>query len=323
MLQIGSAVAEKGKLTKGYFEIGALADGPVRIPVMIATGEQDGEVLWLDGCIHGGEFGGPISIAKFMNSIDLKELKGSIVAVPVVNILAFRELNRNTPLDGVNINRIFPGSHDGTYTYQLADEYIKLIAANANYFADFHSGGFMDHCLFYAGFANDHSAVAEIELKMCESIGSEIIWDHFDTMSDFGGIIASQVAKFGIPSVTCECGGGHVLDSDIEKYVGAMEGFAKVLGFLPGEPVRQEKYTHIGNCFCPVTHAGGFFKRKCNDGDMINKGDVIGEIVNLFGEVVETVICPEDNILVECVLINNVPVPSGEGIGEFLHVYDD
>lgn len=322
MLQIGSAIAEKGKLTKGYIEMGSLADGPVRMPVLIATGEQDGEVLWLEGCIHGGEFGGPVSLVQFMNELNLKELKGTIVAVPVVNILSFRSLSRNTPLDGMNINRIFPGSKNGTYTMQLAANYIDLICQHANYLVDFHSGGFTSHCLFYAGYKNDHSKEAAIEAKMCEAIGSNIIWDHFDTMNEFGGIIASQVAAHGIPAVTCECGGGQVLDSDIALYMGAMKGVAQVLEFLPGEPVKQEKYTHIGNCFCPVTHAGGFFKAKCKDGDILNKGDTIAEIMNLFGEIVEVIPCPEDNILVECLYQHNCPISSGEGIGEFLHIYE-
>lgn len=322
MLQFGSAVAQKGKLTKGYIEIGALADGPVRMPVLIACGQEEGEVLWLEGCVHGGEFGGPVSLAQFMNEIDLNTLKGTIVAVPVVNILSFRELSRNTPLDGVNINRIFPGSKNGTYTMQLAAEYIELIHKHANYLVDFHSGGFTSHCLFYAGFKNDGSELAKIETRMCEVIGSDIIWDHFDTMASFGGIIASQVAEYGIPAITCECGGGQVLDSDIALYMGAMKGVAQELGFLPGTPQRKEKYTHIGNCFCPVTHAGGFFKAKCTDGSILNKGDVIAEIMNLFGEIVEVITCPEDNILVECLYQHNCPITSGEGIGEFLHIYE-
>ncbi|MBU5625479.1 succinylglutamate desuccinylase/aspartoacylase family protein [Oscillibacter sp. MSJ-2] len=322
MLKIGSAQAEKGKLVKGYIEMGSLADGPVRMPVMIASGEQDGEVLWLEGCIHGGEFGGALSIAQFMRELDLKALKGTIVGVPVVNILSFRNLSRNTPLDGMNINRIFPGDPDGVYTMQLAANYMELICGNANYFADFHSGGFTSHCLFYAGYKNDHSKESEVERKMCESIGSDIIWDHFDTMQEFGGIIASQVAERGIPAITCECGGGQVLDSDIAKYKGAMTGIAQVLGFLPGEAAKKSSYTHIGNCFCPVTHAGGFFMAKCKDGDILNEGDVIAEIMNLFGEIVEVIRCPENNILVECLYQKNCPISSGEGIGEFLHIYE-
>ena len=322
-LKIGTAVAEKGKLVKGTLDIGYFPDGtPVSLPIMIASGETEGETMWIEGAIHGNEPGGTLAIVEYVTSLDLSKLKGTIVAVPVVNLQSFRAGVRNTPVDGVNINRIFPGSPEGTFTYQLASAYIDTVCAHADYLLDFHSGGLHDWCPYYVGFADDGSVKNDIRMDMCKDCGTAFIWHGITSGGGLGGIIPSQVTARGIPAITVECGGGPVTEEDLSCFKRAIEGNLKGRGFLEGKPERRDHYTMAGGGLFPVTHVGGFFKTDLKAGIVLHKGDLIGKIINLYGEVLEEIHCPEDDMLVATLIFNNTPVGSGEGFAELIHVYE-
>lgn len=320
-LTIGTAVAEKGKLVKGKIDIGYFRDGtPVSIPVMIASGEKEGKTFWVEGAIHGNEPGGTLAIIEYVSTLDLSKLTGTIVAVPAVNIQSFRADTRNTPADGVNINRIFPGSKDGSFTYQLASHYIDLVCENADYVLDLHSGGLHDWCPFYVGFSDDGTVENDVRMDMCRFSGSKYVWYGISQNNGLDGIIPSQVTSRGIPAITVEAGGGPVTEENLADFKRAIDGNLKGFGFLEGEPEMADEMFAFGGGLFPLTHAGGFFKTDLKAGCTVNKGDYIGKIINFYGETMEEIYAPEDNLFIATLIINNTPVGSGEGYAELVTV---
>jgi predicted deacylase len=95
---------------------------PVRVPVLIARGKNEGPVLGLTAAIHGNELNGIPVIQRLFAALDASELSGTVIGVPVMNIpglmLEQRKFN-----DGVDLNRIAPGDPDGNlsqvYIYRL------------------------------------------------------------------------------------------------------------------------------------------------------------------------------------------------------------
>lgn len=177
MIKIENIQAEKGRLVKGYFKVGGFSDGSqLELLVMIASGEKDGATLWFNGCIHGEEYGGTVSIIQFMNSMDIKNLKGTIIGVLVANLLAFREWSRNTPLDEVNLNRVFPGNPSNSFTHQLAHTYMETVCEYADFLIDLHSGDIRAKVPFYSIFYDDRAKIGALSKQMCKNCGSPLIW---------------------------------------------------------------------------------------------------------------------------------------------------
>src|SRR6185503_19097870 len=128
---IGTAKPARGQIVRGHVELACYPDGPVLSPVIIADGERDGPTLWLQACIHGPEVVGPLSIQRFLKSLDLKQLSGRVICLMLANPLGFRGYNRLTPQDGFNLNRVFPGDPGGHLSYQLAYRLLELSLAHS------------------------------------------------------------------------------------------------------------------------------------------------------------------------------------------------
>ena len=124
-------------------QVGWLPDGyPMEIPVTIVRGREDGPVVWMHGCVHGNEYCGTFTIHEFLRELDPAASRGSVVALPVLNITAFQRNQRMSPFEGYNggdLNRCFPGKADGTLTEQMAYHVYRHLRAHATHLIDFHT----------------------------------------------------------------------------------------------------------------------------------------------------------------------------------------
>ncbi|QOK29895.1 succinylglutamate desuccinylase/aspartoacylase family protein (plasmid) [Cytobacillus oceanisediminis] len=316
MIKVGDVEAKKGTIQKGFFRVGSYSDAsPISLPIMIASGKQDGPTLWLQAAVHGEEFGGSASIINLVNSLDLETLKGTIVAVPVVNLPSYRAKSRTSSLDGENLNRIFPGSLNGTYSHQLAHVIVEEITKTANYFIDLHSGGIGAEVPFYAIYVDDQSKAAIESKRLCKHIGVEFIWKIKGEAGLLGAVVA-QIVNKGIPSLTIEVGGGNITEQHIHEYVSSMENVMKAIGMIDGNAPILDQYTIIEDGNFLFNHEGGLFIPKCKVGDVLNKGELIGQITNLFGEVVEDIVNPSDNAYIAAIRLAYWPCDSGDLVAE-------
>jgi predicted deacylase len=111
----------------------------VTMPVHITHGHKDGPRLFISAAIHGDEIIGIEIIRRLMKLKKIKKLKGTLIAVPVVNVYAFLQQSRYSP-DRRDLNRFFPGSERGSLTSQLADIFINEIVADSTHGIDLHAG---------------------------------------------------------------------------------------------------------------------------------------------------------------------------------------
>ncbi|MBW2435097.1 MAG: succinylglutamate desuccinylase/aspartoacylase family protein [Deltaproteobacteria bacterium] len=109
------------------------------MPVHIIHGNQEGPRLFVSAAIHGDEINGTEIIRRLMKLKKIKKLKGTLIAVPVVNVYGFLKQSRYSP-DRRDLNRFFPGSEKGSLTSQLADIFMDEIVANSTHGIDLHAG---------------------------------------------------------------------------------------------------------------------------------------------------------------------------------------
>ena len=116
------------------------AYGAIMIPMsVVANGE--GPTVLLTGGNHGDEYHGPLALTKLVNGIDLAQVTGRIIAVPYMNYPAFTGGARNSPIDGANLNRVFPGSPTGSVTEKIADYLTRNLLPISDAVLDIHDGG--------------------------------------------------------------------------------------------------------------------------------------------------------------------------------------
>lgn len=110
------------------------------IPMTVVK-NGDGPTAILTGGNHGDEYEGPIALMDLTHSLKANDIHGRIIIIPAMNLPAFQAARRTSPIDGVNMNRAFPGRADGTVSQKIADYFQHTLIPMADAVLDFHSGG--------------------------------------------------------------------------------------------------------------------------------------------------------------------------------------
>ena len=126
-----------------------LADGEERIIAtpIFSFARDDGPTIVLTAGVHGDEYEGQVALSELARELRIADISGRVIIMPMVNAPACHAGQRNTPIDGLNLNRAFPGRADGPFTSRLAHFIETELYARADYAADFHCGGAILHFL--------------------------------------------------------------------------------------------------------------------------------------------------------------------------------
>ena len=116
--------------------------GRVRVPLYIACAPRPGPTVVAIGGTHGDEYEGPVGLKNLIRELDPSRLvAGRLIVIPVLNVPAFRAGRRESPLDGGNMNRAFPGDTRGTITSRIARFVTDEVLSRADVVIDLHAGG--------------------------------------------------------------------------------------------------------------------------------------------------------------------------------------
>ncbi|WP_242916287.1 succinylglutamate desuccinylase/aspartoacylase family protein [Pontibacter liquoris] len=132
---------DRGEKVLTKLVISKLPSGTViEIPVYVFRSVHDGPVVLLMAGMHGDEVNGTEIIRRMLSKKMLYPLKGTIIAIPILNIYGFLNFSREVP-DGKDVNRSFPGNRDGSLASRVAHRFMKEIMPYVDYGLDFHTGG--------------------------------------------------------------------------------------------------------------------------------------------------------------------------------------
>jgi uncharacterized protein len=290
-MSLGTPRSERGAITRGYVELGAYPDAPVVSASMVAAGQRDGPTLWIQAGVHGPEIVGQLAIARFLKSLDLAVLRGRIVCLMVANPLGFRGYNRLTPQDGMNLNRIFPGSPGGTVSEQLAHRVLELAVATGDVLLDLHSGGDLTITPFYVIYPKGMGAPSDRATALSRSVGSRFQWGSDEEWMN-GSFITNAVRR-GKPALIVESGGGaRVWDEDLANMHTAISGLCTAMEMLPGTAPIASDIRYGGNAVHLKSGAGGFWHPLVTPGQDVAQGQELGHVVDIWGDVVHTTRSP-------------------------------
>ncbi len=225
--------------------------GALMIPIaVIRNGE--GPTALLTGANHGDEYEGPIALQSLVHEIDLDRVSGRIIVVPYMNAPAFWAGKRTSPLDGVNMNRCFPGNPMGSPTEKIADYFMRKLLPLADVVVDIHSGG---KSLEFIPFAAAHLLDDGDQQAACIAAMRAFSAPYSMTLREIDavGMYDSAAEDAGKVFVSTELGGGGTTRP--ETVAIAKRGLTNVLkhaGILEGSPElcdSRDIDTTEGDCF--------------------------------------------------------------------------
>ena len=299
-IQIGEVKGIPGEKVRTFLVPAEDVDGtPLKLPIVIVTGNRPGPVVWIQALTHGDEYGGAVSIQKIVATLNPSEMSGTVVALMVANPAAFQALQRVNPNldDRDDLGRVFPGAEKFA-TQRVAAVITRTIhEIHADYFIDLHTGGDRFRQLPFILYTPGGSVSSLRYDSLARNFGVPYLWR--DVSHTFAGGPTTVMSEMGIPSFLVEIGGGQPLDSkDIDLQTSAVFSFLRGAGVLNGSPARLKSFT-VFSGYKVVTNArGGFFNPKVNPGDRLHSGDLVGTITNIYGEVVEQLKSPADALVV-------------------------
>lgn len=160
--RIRDIAADKGTKQSGYLTVGQTAMGPVQIPVVIINGALPGPTLCITAGVHASEYPGIDAVLRTIVDLRPTDLSGTLIAVPVVNTPMFRARSAFvSPIDGLNLNRTFPGRPDGTISEVIAHVLLNEVVALADFHIDCHGGDLPEMLWPYAGYAITGNAAVD------------------------------------------------------------------------------------------------------------------------------------------------------------------
>ncbi|MDX8483392.1 succinylglutamate desuccinylase/aspartoacylase family protein [Mesorhizobium sp. VK24D] len=269
-------------VSRGHLVIpGGTDRGELSLPVF-SLNKGEGPRLLVTGGNHGNELEGPIVARRLIKWLPEAQTCGRVIVLPVLNPLAVEAWSRNTPLDGLNLNRIFPGRADGSVTERIADAVSRVLLPMADTVFDLHSFG---PTWDFPPAATTHP-IADPDLmartvRMAEAfkLPLTLVWQHNDTAGMFDITAQNQGKVF----VCTEFGGGTVGADNLAIYEAGVRNAFIALGLIEGKAeyptFRQQKSGQTLETRPSdelKSPAPGIFEPRCSVLDEVKQGDLVG-----------------------------------------------
>lgn len=282
-------------------DVAPLAEGPMlQLPVLVARGRQPGKTIVVLGGVHGDEYEGMAATRDVFRGLDPWEMRGTFIGVPVCNPPAFAAKSRTSPLDGLNLARVFPGDANGTISQRIAHVLTTAVLANADFLIDLHSSGTHMAMAHLIGHFQGDNEQARISREAALRFGIPLVWGH-----EAVGIGRSLTPAHerGIPWLYTECPSGGWLHEDYTaSYAEGVRNVMRYLDILPGTAEPLTDYEEISgegdtdkSLAAPVA---GFLRPLAELKSHVRRGDVLGVIEDLAGVTLAEIISPADGMVI-------------------------
>jgi len=287
---VGTVKASRGQTATGTLDVPAGIDAALAIPVAVAHGAKAGPVLALLAGAHGTEYASIIALEKLIGEIDAKELLGTVMILPLVNVPSFQKVVPHlNPTDGKNMNRMYPGRMDGTQTDRASYLITTQVVEQADHVIDFH-GGDIDESLRPYSYWNKTGRADQdaISRGMVLAFGLDHIIISADRPKDpkDSRYFENTASTRGKPSITVEAGhAGTVETDDVAVLVNGTMSVMRHLKMLPGMPTPTDSPVWIDHLADVASEQGGIFYPVARRGAYVNAGMKLGYVTDYVGKI--------------------------------------
>jgi predicted deacylase len=294
---IGGVEVKKVERKRINIDMGSIYDfTDVKMTMEVIRGKKDGPVLFVSSTIHGDEINGIEIIRRLLKQeyfTKLKNFSGTLIAIPIVNVFGFNDRSRYLP-DRRDLNRCFPGTRGGSLASQLAYKFMKEVVRKSDYGIDLHTGSF--NRFNYPQVRANLSDVKTLELA--NAFAAPVMID--SNLRD--GSLREAVSELSIPVILYE--GGEALRFDEEVIKIGFSGIISVMkkiGMIQvtKSPKKTTKKAFIAKSSHWIRAPKSGIHIACKElGQLVKKGEILGEIANPFGDHKNYIKSNEDGLLI-------------------------
>jgi predicted deacylase len=241
-------------------------------PILVVNGATPGKTLCLTGAVHGDELNGIEMVRRVVYGIEPANLTGTIIGVPVANIMGFRRNSRYLP-DRRDWNRYFPGNTHGSSASRLAHSFFSNIILHCDALVDIHTGSF--HRTNLAQLRADLSD--ENVAKLAQSFGAIAVLNGRGNPNS----LRAAAVRAGIPAVTLEAGEPMAIQSKVvDEGVAAINTLLAKMGMYG----KQKRWTRIAPVYYRSAwvraNQSGILFSKATLGQRVREDDVLGTVTD-------------------------------------------
>ena len=259
--------------------------GALHLPI-VSIRNGDGPTVALTGGNHGDEFEGPIALLKLVRSLEPSRVSGRVIVIPALNYPAVMGGMRVSPIDGVNMNRAFPGKRDGSVTQMIAHFVQHGILPVCDALFDIHSGG---KTMMFSPFACYHRLADEaLTRRAREAVAAMAAPISLELVElDPEGMLDTAVEEMNRIFVGTELGGGGTTTTGTVAIAEtAVRNLLAHLGVIDEKPVSRaarglppsrEMHMPDPGCYLIADDAGLYETLVDLDAE-VRAGDPVGQI---------------------------------------------
>jgi predicted deacylase len=290
-----------GHKARGHLYVRALPEWAYP-PLIVIRGGRDGPTLGVTAGVHGAEYSSIEAAVELGVELRPEDLVGSLILCPLVNVPAFqrRSIYVN-PLDGINVNRVFPGRSTGTVSEQLARAVTEAVIEPSDRFVDLHGGDMVEALVpFVIYHEGEDPLINEASRWMAAAFGIPHL-----VRGRTPGSSYEAAAALGKPAILAEAGQqGIVSERAVALHRRGVHRLLEQAGMLT--PAAAERLAAGDRAVLPdpeppVVHEGwhwlnspatGLWRPAVSCGDSVEEGDLLGVVRNVWGEEVAEVKAP-------------------------------
>jgi len=274
-----------------------LANGDIRLPATVLHGNGTGKTMLITAGVHAGEYVGIQAAIELSQKLKIEKVNGTIIIVKVMNRPAFEARNGSMGLDdGKNLNREFPGNPDGTEMERLAWAISQELQPAADYYIDLHSGDDYEKLTPYVYYAG--AAAGEV-VSLSRQMAEQVDVPYMVKSNVASGGSYNYAASQGIPSILIERGG--MGDWSYEEVSSTRRDVRNILchmGIYQGVKDFRTYYPlDVADIRYQDAEENGLWYPFKKVGDMIQEGDILGEVRDYEGNVKEVSVAEFDGVL--------------------------
>jgi predicted deacylase len=272
-IKLLGSVIEPGTRADLRWQIGESFDGTlVETPVIVVHGAHPGSRLCLTAAVHGDELNGVEVVRRLVNDTDPKTLRGTVIAVPIVNLLGFARGSRYLP-DRRDLNRFFPGFAQGSAASRMAFSLFREVIVHCDALVDFHTGSF------------DRSNLPQVRgdlrndrvLAFTRGFGATPVLHSPGSR----GMLRLAATEHDIPAVTFEVGAPYRLEPDkIDFAVQAIKTLMHQMGMTPHFRLWAEPQATFYESKWVRVDEGGMLFSSVELGDRVREGQRLGKVID-------------------------------------------
>lgn len=299
-LTIRGVTAAPGTQASGTLVVPAGVDSGTFIPFTIVRGARPGPTLALIAGTHGAEVAPILGLQRVRQQVDAAALRGTLLLVHVANMPSF--LGRTiyySPIDGKNLNRMYPGRADGTVSERIAHAITSEIIERADYLVDMHAGDGNESLRPYTYWnkLGVDARVDSVAREMALAWGHpHIIIDTTRTRDPARSIYTQNTAHVrGKPALTTETGWLGLPDPEmVARNVDGAFRLMRYLKMVEGPVELVEAPVWLAPYTVLTSPATGTWHAAVERGHTVSRGALIGRVTDFYGNPVAEVRAPHD-----------------------------